>query len=96
AYTNALKALGVRETLRLLDGQAPGPTSSITKVATNVMLRRAAELTLGLTGPLALEQDSRPAVVAPYLDLPAELIGGGTTEIQLNIIAQLILGLPRK
>lgn len=96
AYTNALKALGVRETLRLLDGQAPGPTSSITKVATNVMLRRAAELTVGLTGSLALEQDSQPAVVAPYLDLPAELIGGGTTEIQLNIIAQLILGLPRK
>jgi 3-oxochol-4-en-24-oyl-CoA dehydrogenase len=96
AYTNALKALGVRETLRLLDGQAPGPASSIAKVATNVMLRRAAELTLGLTGPLALEQDSQPAVVGPYLDLPAELIGGGTTEIQLNIIAQLILGLPRK
>lgn len=96
AYTNALKALGVRETLRLLDGQAPGPASSIAKVATNVMLRRAAELTLKLTGPLALEQDSQPAVVAPYLDLPAELIGGGTTEIQLNIIAQLILGLPRK
>ncbi|WP_243858268.1 acyl-CoA dehydrogenase [Mycobacterium sp. DL440] len=96
AYTNALKALGVRETLRLLDGQAPGSASSIAKVATNVMLRRAAELTLGLTGPLALEQDSEPAVVAPYLDLPAELIGGGTTEIQLNIIAQLILGLPRK
>ena len=96
AYTNALKALGMRETLRLLDGQAPGPASSIAKVATNVMLRRAAELTLGLTGPLALEQDSQPPVVAPYLDLPAELIGGGTTEIQLNIIAQLILGLPRK
>ncbi|MBU9767289.1 acyl-CoA dehydrogenase [Mycobacterium sp. TNTM28] len=96
AYTNALKALGVRETLRLLDGQAPGPASSIAKVATNVMLRRAAELTLGLTGPLALESDSRPPVVAPYLDLPAELIGGGTTEIQLNIIAQMILGLPRK
>ncbi|OBG82451.1 acyl-CoA dehydrogenase [Mycobacterium sp. E802] len=96
AYTNALKALGVRETLRLLDGQPPGPASSIAKVATNVMLRRAAELTLGLTGPLALEQDSSPAVVSPYLDLPAELIGGGTTEIQLNIIAQMILGLPRK
>ena len=96
SYTDALKALGVRETLRLLDGQAPGPASSIAKVATNVMLRRAAELTLALTGPLALEQNSEPAVVAPYLDLPAELIGGGTTEIQLNIIAQMILGLPRK
>jgi alkylation response protein AidB-like acyl-CoA dehydrogenase len=34
--------------------------------------------------------------VAPYLALPAELIGGGTREIQLNIIAQMILGLPRR
>ncbi|MHC9294531.1 acyl-CoA dehydrogenase [Mycobacterium sp. LTG2003] len=96
AYTNALKALGLRETLRLLDGQPPGPASSIAKVATNVMLRRAATLTLGLSGRLAMEADSEPPVVAPYLDLPAELIGGGTTEIQLNIIAQMILGLPRK
>jgi alkylation response protein AidB-like acyl-CoA dehydrogenase len=96
AYTNALKALGVRETLRLLDGQQPGPTSSIAKVATNVMLRRAAASTLALAGRLALEQSSDPPVVGPYLDLPAELIGGGTTEIQLNIIAQMILGLPRK
>ena len=96
AYTNTLKALGLRETLRLLDGQAPGTASSISKVATNVMLRRAAALTLGLTGRLGLEQHSEPPVVAPYLDLPAELIGGGTTEIQLNIIAQMIMGLPRK
>ena len=35
-------------------------------------------------------------VVEPYFHLPAELIGGGTKEIQLNIIAQMILGLPRK
>jgi alkylation response protein AidB-like acyl-CoA dehydrogenase len=40
--------------------------------------------------------DSDPAIVEPYLHLPAELIGGGTREIQLNIIAQMILGLPRK
>jgi hypothetical protein len=40
--------------------------------------------------------DSEPAAVEPYLRLPAELIGGGTREIQLNTIAQMILGLPRK
>jgi hypothetical protein len=27
--------------------------------------------------------------------MPAEVIGGGTVEIQLNIIATMILGLPR-
>ncbi|OBB93313.1 acyl-CoA dehydrogenase [Mycobacterium sp. 852002-40037_SCH5390672] len=96
AYTNAIKALGVRETIRLLDGQASGPASSIAKVAMNVLLRRTFEATLQLTGQLAMVADSDPAIVERYLHLPAELIGGGTREIQLNIIAQMILGLPRK
>uniref|UniRef100_UPI000AE77BC5 acyl-CoA dehydrogenase family protein n=1 Tax=Mycobacterium avium TaxID=1764 RepID=UPI000AE77BC5 len=73
-----------------------GPASSIAKVAMNVLLRRTSEATLQLTGRLARAADSAPAVVEPYLHLPAELIGGGTREIQLNIIAQMILGLPRK
>jgi alkylation response protein AidB-like acyl-CoA dehydrogenase len=96
AYTNAIKALGVRETIRLLDGQPSGPASSIAKVAMNVLLRRTFEATLQLTGRSAMVADSDPAIVEPYLHLPAELIGGGTKEIQLNIIAQMILGLPRK
>ncbi|WP_301147420.1 acyl-CoA dehydrogenase [Mycobacterium simiae] len=96
AYTNAIRALGVRETIRLLDGQASGPASSIAKVAMNVLLRRTFQATLQLTGRVAMEADADPAVVEPYLHLPAELIGGGTREIQLNIIAQMILGLPRK
>ena len=96
AYTNAIKALGVRETIRLLDGQASGPASSIAKVAMNVLLRRTFEATLQLAGKLGMVADSTPAIVEPYLHLPAELIGGGTREIQLNIIAQMILGLPRK
>jgi 3-oxochol-4-en-24-oyl-CoA dehydrogenase len=96
AYTNAIKALGVRETIRLLDGQASGPASSIAKVAMNVLLRRTFKATLELTGRVAMVADSDPAVVRPYLHLPSELLGGGTKEIQLNIIAQMILGLLRK
>jgi len=96
AYTNAIKALGVRETIRLLDGQPSGPASSIAKVAMNVLLRRTFEATLRLTGRTGMIADSDPDVVPAYLHLPAELIGGGTREIQLNIIAQMILGLPRK
>ncbi|CQD03134.1 acyl-CoA dehydrogenase [Mycobacterium lentiflavum] len=96
AYTNAIRALGVRETIRLLDGQASGPASSIAKVAMNVLLRRTFQATLQLTGQVAMVDDADAAVVEPYLHLPAELIGGGTREIQLNIIAQMILGLPRK
>lgn len=95
AYAGAIKALGVRETLRLLDGQHAGPASSIAKVATAAMLRRTFEATLELTGATALLEDTEPPVVQPYLHLPAELVGGGTREIQLNIIAQMVLGLPR-
>jgi len=96
AYTNAIKALGVRETIRLLDGQTPGPASSIAKVATSIMLRRTFKATLELAGPLAVVEQSEPAIVERYLRLPAELIGGGTRQIQLNIIAQMVMGLPRK
>ncbi len=98
AYANAIKVLAMREVIRLLDGQTPGPASSIAKVAMNVMLRRTFKATLELTAPAALVEDAGPAgmpVVEPYFHLPAELIGGGTKEIQLNIIAQMILGLPR-
>ncbi|MDY6998757.1 MAG: acyl-CoA dehydrogenase [Actinomycetota bacterium] len=99
AYANAIKVLAVREVIRLLDGQPPGPASSIAKVAMNVMLRRTFAATLELTAPTALVEspgaDGLP-VVEQYFHLPAELIGGGTKEIQLNIIAQMILGLPRR
>ena len=94
AYANAIKALGVRETIRLLGGQASGPASSIAKVAMNELLRRTFPVTLASVGRSAMAAESD--VVQPYLRVPAELIGGGTKEIQLNIIAQMILGLPRK
>lgn len=96
ALTNAIKALGLRETLRLLEGQSAGPASSIAKVATSVLLRRSFKAVVELTAPLAMLEDSDPAVAQPYLMMPAELLGGGTLEIQLNIIAQMIMGLPRK
>ncbi len=96
AYTAAIKAMVLRETLRLAQGQAAGPTSSIAKYAMVMLLRRASTATLRLTGDAALLEESEPAVIGPYLDVPSELIGGGTAEIQLTVIASMILGLPRK
>lgn len=95
AYTTAIKAMVLREILRLVEGQAAGPTSSIAKYAMVMLLRRASSATLGLTGRLAMLEDSDPAVIRPYFDMPSELIGGGTPEIQLTVIASMILGLPR-
>jgi alkylation response protein AidB-like acyl-CoA dehydrogenase len=95
AHSTAIKALVLRETLRLVEGQGPGATSSIAKYAMVTLLRRAWTATLGLTGRAAMLEKSEPAVVQPYFDTPAELIGGGTPEIQLTIIASMVLGLPR-
>jgi alkylation response protein AidB-like acyl-CoA dehydrogenase len=95
SYGTAIKALVLRETLRLVEGQGPGPTSSIAKYAMVIQLRRAWTATLGLTGRAAMLEKSEPAVVQPYFDAPAELIGGGTPEIQLTVIASMVLGLPR-
>ena len=95
SYSTAIKALVLRETLRLVEGQGPGPTSSIAKYAMVRLLRRAWTATLGLSGRVAMLEKSEPAVVQPYFDAPAELIGGGTPEIQLTVIASMVLGLPR-
>jgi alkylation response protein AidB-like acyl-CoA dehydrogenase len=95
SYSTAIKALVLRETLRLVEGQGPGPASSIAKYAMVTLLRRAWTATLGLTGRIAMLEKSEPAVVQPYFDSPAEIIGGGTPEIQLTIIASMVLGLPR-
>jgi alkylation response protein AidB-like acyl-CoA dehydrogenase len=95
AYSTAIKAVVLRETLRLVEGQGPGPTSSIAKYAMVTLLRRAWTATLGVTGRIAMLEKSEPAVFQPYFDAPAELIGGGTPEIQLTVIASMVLGLPR-
>jgi 3-oxochol-4-en-24-oyl-CoA dehydrogenase len=95
AYSTAIKAVVLRETLRLVEGQGPGPTSSIAKYAMVTLLRRSLTATLGLTGRIAMLEESDPAVFQPYFDAPAELIGGGTPEIQLTVIASMVLGLPR-
>lgn len=96
AAASALKALVTRETLRLVGGKKPGPASSVAKVALSDLIRSAASATLANTCQVAMVQDSEPNVFTSYFSLPSELIGGGTIEIQLTVIAQMILGLPRK
>ncbi len=96
AFTTAIKAMVLRETLRLVQGQSAGATSSIAKYAMVLLLRRAWTATLALTGRAAMLVESDPPVVQPYFWMPSELIGGGTPEIQLTVIASMILGLPRK
>ncbi len=85
-------------------GHAPGPESSILKIRGSEILQGAFELAMEAMGHDSLswrnEEGVVPALeqsVAPaYNYLRATTIYGGTNEIQRNIIAKMILGLPGK
>jgi hypothetical protein len=50
---------------------------------------------LDWTGPEAAVHGLEGDPAQALLSVPPSLIGGGTLEIQLNVIGELVLGLPR-
>jgi alkylation response protein AidB-like acyl-CoA dehydrogenase len=87
-----LRLVGYRSLTRLLRTGQPGVESSVEKVLGSETDQRLQELAMDVLGPAAmLDEDRRRA----YLYSRSETIMGGTSEIQRNVIAQRILGLPR-
>lgn len=82
------------------DGRAPGPESSITKVygaslkqdRWELAVSIAGEASLGWEGPGFDDEDLDNT--RQWLRSRANSIEGGSSEIQLNIIAKRVLGLP--
>jgi alkylation response protein AidB-like acyl-CoA dehydrogenase len=81
-------------------GKAPGPESSIAKICGSELKQRRWELACRVAGPQALGWEG-PGFEPGELDMTrdwlrtrANTIEGGTSEIQLNIIAKRVLGLP--
>jgi alkylation response protein AidB-like acyl-CoA dehydrogenase len=81
-------------------GHAPGSESSMFKVYGTELNQRRLEVMLSIAGPQSLgwEGDGfEPAelvVTREWLRSRANTIEGGTSEVQLNIIAKRVLGLP--
>ena len=95
-----LRLAGYRSLTNLLRTGHPGPESSMEKVLGSETDQRLQELALSLVGPYG-ELRTGPGSLLDggtqrqFLYARSETIMGGTSEIQRNVIAQRILGLPR-
>jgi alkylation response protein AidB-like acyl-CoA dehydrogenase len=103
AEGHALDVLGMRVTLKQLSGTEPGATGSVRKLLSMRHAQQVAELCWSMQGPAgALHGPAHGSAAGggshwsrQVLLTRALTIGGGTTDIQLNIIGERILGLPR-
>ena len=107
AEGHAIDVLGMRVTLKQLSGTEPGATGSVRKLLGMRHAQQVAELCWSMqgpagalgwagTGPYSAGLQSAGSHWARQVLLTRALtIGGGTTDIQLNIIGERLLGLPR-
>ena len=79
----------------LLHGQAPGPESSMGKLYWSEWYVRATELAMEILGHEGLRTDAHNTWLTEYLAARASTIYTGTSEIQRNILAERVPGLPR-
>ena len=81
-------------------GHAPGPEASIAKLALSGLARHSRDLGVRIAGAggMILGPDSPSAGQVQYcaISAPGVSIGGGTDEIQHNVIGERALGLPRE
>ncbi len=95
-----LRLVGYRSLTRLLRTGQPGVESSIEKILGSETDQRLQETAMAVLGPYGSVADDPRALDAlaierDYLYSRSETIMGGTSEIQRNVIAQRMLGLPR-
>ncbi|MES9535773.1 acyl-CoA dehydrogenase family protein [Actinomadura sp. NPDC000600] len=97
---HAFNLLGLRATLKRLSGTDPGATANVRKLVAMEHGQQVTEFGFTLLGEEgALTGGRRDPLRARWtrylLASRAMTIGGGTTEVNLNVIGERILGLPR-
>jgi alkylation response protein AidB-like acyl-CoA dehydrogenase len=97
AEEHGLSVLGFRLTLQALGGADPsGSEAAVRKLLGVEHDQRVQEVGLGLLGAEGTVSDGDAAMwVRGFLFNRALTIAGGTTEVQRNVIAERLLGLPR-
>jgi alkylation response protein AidB-like acyl-CoA dehydrogenase len=93
-----LKWLGLRARARAAAGQKLGPEASVMKLFVSDRVARDGDLVLALEGPYGMLRD-RDSVQngmwqQVFLNQWGIRIGGGTEQIQRNVLGERVLGLP--
>ncbi|WP_336212815.1 acyl-CoA dehydrogenase family protein [Nonomuraea sp. LPB2021202275-12-8] len=92
--------LNAVRTMEGIAAGAPGPESSISKLVWGVWHRELGELAVDVLGAAGMIADGPPYDLSDaqrlYLFSRADTIYGGSNEIQRDIIAERVLGLPRE
>ncbi|OBK28312.1 acyl-CoA dehydrogenase [Mycobacterium asiaticum] len=91
ADAEALRATGYRSLGNELSGR-PSPEADTMKLLGSITLQRVWELSAAAAGPIS---SSDPDLLFERQDALAATIYGGTSEVQRNIIAERVLGLPK-
>ncbi|GGK64448.1 putative acyl-CoA dehydrogenase FadE [Sphaerisporangium melleum] len=97
---HSINALSLRVTLKQLAGSEPGADASVRKLLSTSHAQHVSECAVNLLGAAAATAADMKLGDPGYwnravLATRAMTIYGGTTEVQLNIVAERMLGLPR-
>ena len=98
AEVAALRAMTITGISRNARTDTPGPEGSIVRLFHGELHQRVYQLALDIIGADALrltEVDGEGVLTGPYLQSFAYTIGGGTSDIQRNIVGERVFGLPR-
>ncbi len=104
-----LRVLRLRMVSAVLAGRAPGAEASVRKAIADAHGQHIMDVARDLAGPFGMLAGTGPVPVGGwggasaadptwsrgFLFSPALTIGGGTAEVQRNIVAEKVLGLPR-
>ncbi len=112
AQVEIMRYLGMRTLTRFLAGAEPGPAASTFKLYWSEYHKAVAELAVDVMGAAALTPSGRPSSefqaddvgsptdsaswVETFLSSRAETIYAGTSQVQRNIIGEIVLGLPKE
>ena len=97
AEAHSVALLGQRTAEKALTGAAPGSESSVRKLLAAEHDQRVQEFGLSLLGGEGATADGTAAQwVFGFLANRCLTIAGGTSEVQRNVIAERLLGLPRE